>query len=92
MNDHKLVAAILTAAFWTSRQKAPDRTEETQLLEKYRWFLGQLGPCGKQPLTVGSSESVFQLRGLVVPPLPPSSEALLNDSVRWVPGRYSGHL
>jgi hypothetical protein len=43
----------------------------------------------KTPLTVESSESVFQLRGLVVPPL--SSEALLNDSVRWVPGRYSGH-
>jgi hypothetical protein len=44
MNDHKVVAAILTAAFWTSRQKAPDPTDETQLLEKYRWFLKQLGP------------------------------------------------
>jgi hypothetical protein len=44
MNDNKLVAAILTAAFWTSRQKAPDQTDDAQLLEKYQWFLTHLGP------------------------------------------------
>lgn len=44
MNDHKLVAAILTAAYWSGRGKASDRSDDTQLLEKYQWFLKQLGP------------------------------------------------
>jgi hypothetical protein len=62
MNENKIAAAILAAAYWNTRQKAPDSTDNQQVLESYQWFLKQLAASEKNPfLKVLKSSSTEQV-------------------------------